>query len=66
MSKKLALVYLANDLISKSLSKLEETPEGPFNNFHKALSPQKVKEVLVLLFKIICTPATKDQSKQLV
>ena len=66
MTKKLDLVYLANDLISKSSTRIAQDPDTPFNNFHKALSPPVLKEVFTLLFKIICTPATKDQSKHLI
>ena len=66
MTKKLDLVYLANDLISKSSTRVQLDPDTPFNNFHKALSPPVLKEVFTLLFKIICTPATKDSAKHLI
>ena len=63
MTKKLDLIYLANDLISKSSTKLAADPDGAFNNFYKAFEPPRLNEVFILLFKIICVPATKDQSK---
>ena len=62
MSKKLAFIYLGNDLIQKSMIKAKQDPEASFNNFHSALAPPRVNEVFTLLFKIIYSPAVQDQA----
>ena len=60
MSKKLAYIYLGNDLIQKSTIKAKKDPDASFNNFHVALEPPKINEVLILLFKIIFAPGMQD------
>ena len=55
-TKKLPYIYLANDLIQKSMikRKKQKSPElANFNDFHEAFAPPRITNVLTKLFTML-------------
>ena len=66
-TKKLPYIYLANDLIQKSMIKRKKHKSddaASFNDLHEALAPPRITNVLTQLFTMLKESETYSQNEQ--
>ena len=60
--KKLPYIYLANDLIQKSIIRKKKATSN-FNNFHEALAPPKINTIFEKMFRLLADSENYGQAE---